>query len=113
MKTIMTNWSQLIANGQVAFSSIRQAQALKIFPNRLAWVKDNPRLGAIAVFRGETDYAIGVSAVDYLSKAITERRIGEGHFLFLRRSLNGAKIELISALRLDEVQTKQCRSFRR
>ena len=81
-----------------------------MYPNRLGWLQDNPRIGALIVFQSESDFALGKSGFDHILKAKAEGRIDEGHVLLLRANgsarpqfINSAPVEKIAAMLRNEV----------
>ncbi len=54
-------WKEAVANGK-----LKVAQPKGIYPNLLAWIDGNPRVGAVVVFQSESDFALGKAGLDYV-----------------------------------------------
>ena len=67
--------------------SLTTAKAKGVFPNRIAWLADDPKIAGIVVFKSQRgdDYPLSQASVNYLSKGKTEGRVEEDFILFLRR----------------------------
>ena len=55
-------WKEAVANGK-----LKVAQPKGIYPNLLAWIDGNPRVGAVVVFQSESDFALGKAGLDYVT----------------------------------------------
>ena len=83
------NWKSLVAEGKLTIGSVEEAMAKNIFPNRLAWVPEQPSVGAIVAFQSTDDFAIGQESLSYIAKSLREGRIREGYVLLLRKQGTG------------------------
>ncbi len=83
------NWKQTVENGDLVICSIKEARDKKIFPNRLAWPKDQPRVGALVVFQSDNNlFAVGKNGLDFMITAIGDNRFDAGVVLLLRQGKN-------------------------
>jgi hypothetical protein len=101
-ETIM-DWKSIIDNGGLIICSAQEAKAKGVYPNRLGWLKENPKIGAVIVFQSETDFALGKASLEYLAKAKAEKGLKEAFILLLRRGVNG-HLEFINAATTEEVE---------
>jgi len=97
----MTIWKDAIANGTLKISPTSVAQAKGIYPNVLAWIDGQPKIGAVAVFQSDTDFALGKAALEYLIAAKTEDRLDEAWVLFLRKV--GNRFEFVNAAPVETI----------
>lgn len=76
-------------------------KATGAYPNRL-YFNANQNSGAMVAFRGAHNdaWAVNKAAVDYLSKAVREGRIGEGHAILAE----GKPPAVVSSLTINEVE---------
>jgi hypothetical protein len=98
-KTIM-DWKSIIDNGGLSICSAQEAKAKDVYPNRLGWLKEDPKIGAAIVFQSETDFALGKAILEYLVKA---KGLKEAFVLLLRRGVNG-HLEFVNAATIEEVE---------
>jgi hypothetical protein len=95
------DWPTIIATGKLIECSILEAQTKGIYPNRLAWIKDQLKVGIVVVYRGDTDFAFGKASRDYLNAAKQEGRITEAYIVLLDRDgtfVNAAPLETVKEL---------------
>ena len=76
-----------------------------VFPNRIAWLADDPKIAGIVVFKSQNgdDFPLSQASVNYLSKGKIEGRVEEDFILLLRRGTNG-DLEFVNAITLEEVR---------
>ena len=91
----------LVESGKLEISPTQAAQAKGIYPNALAWVDGNPRIGAIVVFQSDNDFALGKAGLDYLTRAKAEGRLDEGQVSLLRK--HGGRYEYVNAAPVEAV----------
>jgi hypothetical protein len=97
------DWETIINDGELIICSEQEAKAKGVYPNRLGWLKENPRIGVAIVFQSETDFAFGKASLDYITKAKAEGRLDEAFMLLLRRGVNG-HLEFVNAATLEEIE---------
>jgi hypothetical protein len=97
------NWKAIIDNDGLIICSAQEAQAKGVYPNRLGWLKKDPKIGAVIVFQSETDFALGKASLDYIAKPKAEGRLKEAFVLLLRRGVNG-HLEFINSATIEEVE---------
>ena len=81
------------------------AKAKGVFPNRIGWLADNPKIAGIVVFRSQKgdDYPLSQASLDYLRAGKAEGRVEQDFVLLLRRGANGDR-EFVNVMTLEEVQ---------
>jgi hypothetical protein len=77
------DWRAIIANNRLMISSADEAKAKNVFPNRLSWIKGEPKIGVVVVFRSDPDFALGKASFEYITAAKREGRIDAGYVLLL------------------------------
>ena len=87
--------------GSSSYRLVEEAIAKNIFPNRLAWVPEQPSVGAIVAFQSQDDFAIGQAALSYITEAMREGRIQHGYVLFVRRQ--GTAYALVRYATVDQI----------
>jgi hypothetical protein len=97
------DWKIIINNGGIIICSAQQAKAKGVYPNRLGWLKENPKIGEAIVYQSETDFALGQASLEYLVKAKAGGRLDEAFVLLLCRGMNGQP-EFVNAATIEEVQ---------
>ena len=92
-------------NGGLKICSLTTAKAKGVFPNRIGWLADNPKIAGIVVFKSQRgdDFPLSQASVNYLTKGKIEGRVEEDFVLFLRRGTNG-NLEFVNVMTLEEVQ---------
>jgi hypothetical protein len=97
------DWKSIIDNDGLIICSVQEAKAKGVYPNRLAWLKENPKIGAVIVFQSETDFAFGKASLEYITKAKAEERLEKGYVILVRGSMNG-RLEFVNAATIEEVE---------
>jgi hypothetical protein len=97
------DWKSIIDNDELNICSAQEAQAKGVYPNRLGWLKKDPKIGAVIVFQSETDFALGKASLDYVAKPKAEGRLKEAFVLLLRGGINGQS-EFVNAATIEEVK---------
>jgi hypothetical protein len=97
------DWKKIIDSGGIITCSTQEAQAKGVYPNRLAWTKDNTKIGAVVVFQSDTDFALGKAGLEYLAKAKAKKRLEKAYVILVRRSVNG-HLEFVNAATIEEVE---------
>jgi hypothetical protein len=92
----MMKWKDAIANGKLKLAAIKA-----IHPNMLAWVDENPRVGAVVVSQSDTDFALGQAALSYVTQAKAEGRLDEGIVVLVHKL--GNRYEYVNAATAEEV----------
>jgi hypothetical protein len=87
------DWKSIIDNGGIAICSAEEAQAKGVYPNRLGWLKEDPKIGAVIVFQSETDFAFGKNSLEYVTKAKVEKRLKEAYVVLVRGGMNDYHLE--------------------
>jgi hypothetical protein len=88
-------WKDAVENGKLKLSPTQVAQAKSIYPNLLAWIEGQPRIGAIVVFQSDSDFALGKAGLDYVTRAKAEGRLDDAYVLLLRK--HGNRYEYINS----------------
>jgi len=96
-------WKKIIDEGELRLCSGEEARAKKVYPNRLAWLAKQPKIGVVVVFQSETDFALGRAGLYYIVNAVRQQRIEKGFVLLLRKD-NG-KLEFVNAAPAEEIET--------
>ena len=100
----MLEWKKILESDDLRLCSIEEAQAKKVYPNRLAWLATQPKIGAVAVFQSQgADFALGSAGLDYIVDAVREQRIEKGFVLLLRKDIVG-KLTFVNAAAVEEVK---------
>ena len=94
------DWQSIINDGNITMVGPKG-----IYPNRLAWLKDNPRIGAVVVFQSQTDFALGKAGLDHIIKAKATGHLDEAYVLLLRASVNG-RPQFINAAPVEEIAAR-------
>jgi hypothetical protein len=97
------DWETIINDGELNICSAQEAQAKGVYPNRLGWLKKDPKIGVVIVYQSETDFALGKASLDYVAKPKAEGRLKEAFVLLLRRGINGQN-EFVNAATIEEVK---------
>ena len=99
------DWKSIVKNGELKICSLAKAKAKGVFPNRIGWLADSPKIAGIVVFRSQKgdDFPLSQASVNYLNKGKIEGRVEEDFILFLRRGTNG-NLEFVNVMTLEEVQ---------
>jgi hypothetical protein len=98
------NWQQIVHADKLI---MKQPKA--VFPNRLGWVKDNPKIGAVIVFQSQTDFALGKFGFDYIVNAKKAGQLDAAYVLLLRNEsgrllfVNARPVEEMEIMLRDEV----------
>ncbi len=95
------DWKSIIESDGLNIELLQSAKAKRVFPNRRAWPKDHPKIGAIIAYRSDLDCALGKRALDLVRKAKAAGRI-DGAFIVVL----GAAGEFIRALPLELEQVE-------
>jgi hypothetical protein len=99
------NWQQIVH----ADNNLIMTQPKAVFPNRLGWVKDNPKIGAVIAFQSQTDFALGKFGFDYIVAAKKTGQLDAAYVLLLRNEngrpqfVNAATVEEMEIMLRDEV----------
>jgi hypothetical protein len=102
---VNVDWKNVVKNGGLKICSPAKAKALSIFPNRIGWCADNPKVAGIVVFKSQNgdDFPLSQASVNYLTKGKIEGRVEQDFILFVRRGTNG-DLEFVNVMTLEEVQ---------
>jgi hypothetical protein len=99
------DWKKIIDSGGLICCSTQEAQAKGVYPNRLGWLKENPKIGAIVVFQSDTDFALGKAGLEYVTKAKAEKRLKEAFVLLVRRGVGvNGHLEFVNAATIEEAE---------
>jgi hypothetical protein len=101
------DWKSIIDNGGLIICSAQEAKAKGVYPNRLGWLKEDPKIGAAIVFQSETDFALGKASLEYLATAKAEGRLKEAFVLLVRRGMNGQP-EYVNDATIEKVEASIC-----
>lgn len=97
------DWKNIIDNdGNLRLCSDAEAQAKKVYPNRLGWPATQPKIGAVVVFKSKTDFALSSVGLDYIVDAVRQHRIEQGFVLLLRK--DRGKFVFVNAAPVEEVK---------
>ena len=99
------DWKSIVKNGELKICSLAKAKAKGVFPNRIGWLADSPKIAGIVVFRSQKgdDYPLSQASLDYLRAGKAEGRVEQDFVLLLRRGANGDR-EFVNVMTLEEVQ---------
>ena len=96
----------VVENGELKICSPAKAKAKGVFPNRIGWVADNPKVAGIVVFKSQNgdDYPRSQASLNVLRAGKTEGRVEQEFVLLLRRAADGS-LEFVDVMTLEEIQT--------
>ena len=100
------NWKQIINNDELNIWPTEKAEAHGVyFPNAIASLKHDPKVGVLAAFIFDEEQApLGEAGLDYLTKEKQAGRIESGFVLILRK--HERKLEFVNAIPFEEMKNR-------
>jgi hypothetical protein len=105
------NVKNLFEDGGLKICSEEEARAKGVYPNRVAWPSDDPKVCIILLYKSKkgTDYALSLAAVNRMKAALADGRIREGYVVLVQRPhtyVDGAPLqEIVELIAGREVMT--------